>query len=281
MAFWEDLRTRVLEHITASDIAFSIKKKLATTEVSEIAFVKPAYYLGQLSVLTMDFIDYTEKLLDTADGDKPTMLELLLYVRECAKSLALNVKTVSDPLEIAIQMIEEIYEGEELADEESGVESEPGPMVAPPEGSIEEDEDLEGEEPDDEDTLQPEEDEEEDSRENFELQRSNLEEKLIKKLETVDCSKNITEELASSISNIYLECVQHAKDLARLAESIDGDLPGILSVLVDIQYGLDFQLRGLLLEDVEVEEEITFVPGMLTWSSLFLNELTENIIEEY
>ena len=251
MTFWEDLRSKVLEHTTSSDIAFSIKKKLSTTQVNELALVKPCYYLGQLSVLTMDFMDYTEKLLDCPDGDKASIFETLLYVRECGKNLALNVRTLAEPLEIAIQMIDEIYEGEELTEEFYHEEAEPGPMEPPPGGKInlEEEEESGAEETENIDLA-----EDIASREDFLDQRNDLESTLLKKLETVDCSQNTTEELAAVIADAYLECVQLAKDMSRLAQSIDGDLPGILSVLVDIQYGLDYQLRGLLLEDIQLDE---------------------------
>ena len=278
MAFWEDLRSKVLEHTTASDIAFSIKRKLATTQVNELALVKPAYYLGQVSVITMDYMDYIEKLLGCPDGDKASVLETMLYVRECAKNLALNVRTISEPLELALELIEAVYEGEELTEEGYPEEIEPGIMEPPPGGEIQLDED---EELEDSEVISRDIAEDIASREDFSAPRTNLEEDLLRKLETTDCSENITEEMAAVLSDVYLECVQLAKDLARLAESVDGDLPGILSGLVDIQYGLDCQLRGLLLEDVQVEEEISFTPGMLTWSALYLNELTESMVEEF
>ncbi|MCL5774399.1 MAG: hypothetical protein M1536_08525, partial [Firmicutes bacterium] len=60
MSFWEEVRAKVLEHTTSSDLTAGLYKKIASTGSNEMAMVKPTYYLGQISVLTMDYMDFVK-----------------------------------------------------------------------------------------------------------------------------------------------------------------------------------------------------------------------------
>jgi hypothetical protein len=263
MSFWEELRAKILEHTTASDIAANIFEKLASSKANEILLIRPSYYLSQLSVLTMDYINYVERLLNVEDEDYAEFLKVMLYLRENAHSISNNIKEISEPLELAIQVLEESYEGETFEEE------------------VEEEEELEAVETEELEPKEEEEAEEEEKpaeealREDFSADRDGLEESLKVKLRTAKASDRVVEEISRCLADIYLECVYLEKGLAQLDELAPGDLAGLLAILVDLQYGLDFQLRSLLIEDIFVEESPIFNPGFLTWSSHFLQEVTE------
>lgn len=253
--FWEDFRNRVLAQTTSADVANSIYQKVATTGAMGPAIVKPAYYLGHVSALTMDFIDHVERLLNTTDDNCGAMLRAITFMRECCRSIKADIGLAADPMERLITMLEDILEGEEQA--------------------ALEDADLDDADGDDDEV---EEDDEGIEREALAPQRESLQEALRVKLRKGDFSDEIINELAGVISAVYLECVQFARELGRLSRAPDEDTSTIMSILMDLQYGLDAQLRGLLMEDVDISDvEPTYKLGFFTWSAHFMDELMEKL----
>jgi len=272
-SFWEEIRNKVREHTTSADVASRIHQKLASTGVQTPAVTKPAFYLGQLSVLTMDFMDYTERLIELEDRDYAGYLTAVNFLRECGRSISHNISRAAEPLERLIVMTEEILESEEFATLEDEEEDLEGELL---DEEAEADAEAEDEADDDLD-----EDEEGIEREEMSGDREALEEGLRVKLRNDGFSDSVTEALASQISGIYLECVQLARELARLAKAPDEDTSTIMSILIDLQYGLDSQLRGFLVEDVNTSElEPTFSLGFPTWSAHLVAETMELMAEK-
>jgi len=271
--FWEEIRKRVREHTTSADVAAMIYQKIASTGVAGPAIIKPAFYLSQLSVLTMDFIDLVERLQEEEDRNWAALLRCVCFLRECARSMVIHISAVTESLERLITMTEEVLEGEDLAalEEEEADDEEPeeslqaGATEATPSErrteSTEEIEDLHNVE-----------------REEMFPDREKLEETLRVKFRAGGFSDKVVEMTASQIGAIYLECVQFSKELSRLSKAPEQDTSTLMSILIDLQYGLESQLRGLLVEDVNVTEvEPAFALGFFTWSSHFLAELMETI----
>ena len=69
MSFWIELRSRVKERTTSGDIAMRVYQKIATSGVNMLHIVKPSFYIGQISVLTYDYMGYVEKFLSAEDRD--------------------------------------------------------------------------------------------------------------------------------------------------------------------------------------------------------------------
>jgi len=262
--FWDDLRSQVQKHTTAGDITVEIYRKLATSGANQLAIIKPAYYLGQLSIQTHDFMDMVEKILQVKEGELGAYLRLVLYLRESARNLYGSIREISSPLEDLILEFEELFEGEELEEEAELGEAEPEEGEPVPPSADEEDDDEEF-------------DQEESSRDLLLEKREELEEALRVKLRDTGCSARVVEELANRLSLVYLECVQLAWDLGRFNSSHEGDIVNLLSTLIDIQYGLDFQLRQLIWEDLVLDPETTFRPGLLTWAAHFVADCMEKI----
>jgi len=269
--FWEEFKQKVVENTTGSDIAESVLEKLSSSQINPLALLKPGYYLGNLAVLTMDYIGYVEQLLQVRDGDKPALLEKTILIRECGKTIAYSLKETLDPLEIAIQHIEEAYEGYEEETLEDIEDAELAEME-----EEEYDEKSESEEHDHE--KEDETSEEEDYRDDFNEQKEALRQELEVKLRTSDCGELTVKNLAQKISELYLEGVMLNRDLGKISETAEGDLVEMLSILVDIQYSLDEKLRALLLEDYLTEDPL-FSPGLPTVCAQFMNEITESMME--
>jgi len=269
--FWEEFKKKVTDNTTGSDIADQLLGKLSSSMVNPLVLLKPSYYLGNLAVLTMDYIGYVGQLLKVMDGDKPALLEKVIMLRECGKTVGSSLKEILEPLEIAIQQIEEAYEGneeetlEDIEDAELGDTDEEAIAAKIKEEEEEEEDDEEREE--------------EDYRDDFSEQKDALEQELEVKLRTSDCSEMTVKNLAQRISEIYLEGVMLNRDLIKISEVAEGDLIEMLSILVDIQYSLDEKLRALLLEDYLMTEDPLFVPGLPTTCALFMNEITEKMLE--
>lgn len=268
--FWEEIRTKVASRTTSADLAAKVYRKLASTQVQGPALIRPAFLLGQLSVLTMDYMSHVERFLETDAQDWSGLLRTVCFMRECAHSTRRYILEAGEPLERVITMLEEILEGEEAEDL----------------GEDDFEHDLSEAEVDLEAELQGEDGESTDlaienldtniEREAMSDERQALEESLRSKLRAGGFSDNITRNLAAQMAEYYLECVQLAKELSRLSKAPDGDTSTLLSILIDMQYGLDTQLRGILLEEINTSEaEPTFALGFDTWVALFLNELVE------
>ncbi|MCL5773169.1 MAG: hypothetical protein M1536_02160, partial [Firmicutes bacterium] len=192
---------------------------------------------------------------------------MILYLKESAKSIGSNIKEVSEPLEALIQDMEELFEGEEFEEEETEEEAE----------EINE-EDLKEISEEEEDTeikadLEA-------TREDLEGDKEKLNASLKARLGDAGVSDVVSGNLATLMSEIYLECVQYAREIGRLGSAADGDLASILSVMIDLQYGIDLRMRDLILEDLYVDNERNYAPGILTWISHFVHEIMEMINAE-
>jgi len=264
-SFWEDIRKRVVQHTTSADVASMIYQKLASTGVQGPAIIKPSFYLGQISVLTMDFMDHVEQLQEIDDRDWAGYLRSVGFLRECARSIVTNIERSSEPLERLITIVEEILEGEEFAALEDEDELEAAAVKAEEVEAADTADDVEVEDADV-------------AREEMSAEREALEETLRSKFRNAGFGDETGDQLAKSIGNLYLECVQLAKELSRLSKAPDEDTATAMSILIDLQYGVDSQLRSLLVEDVNVADaEPTFNLGFFTWSALLLSELMDKV----
>lgn len=76
-----------------------------------------------------------------------------------------------------------------------------------------------------------------------------------------------------------MECVQYARELSRLSVAGDGDVATMLSILADIQFGIESRMRYLLVEDVS-EDNSSLYPGLISWAGFFLGEIAEKMNAE-
>lgn len=256
---WEDVKTKAKKYSKISDSALDIYKKISSCGANQFFSIKPTFYMGAVYASAMDYINYTEKILTAKEKDFSEFFKLMLYLRECLKNILAHISSLSEPLELLIQHLEEIYEGEESEEYEEYEEDEEIEEVDNDREKIKEDENK---------TY---------SREDFAKQKDELAEKLRLKLKEVCGSENLTIKLSNIMSLIYLECVQFIREASRLNGAHDADIDTILTILVDIQFGLEFQLKNYITEDMTKDENYNFNLGFLVWSAHFLNDLTSNL----
>ena len=278
-SFWQEIRSKVVSHTTSADVADKVYKKLASTHVQGPALIRPAFLLGQLSVLTMDYISHVEHFLQGDAKDWSGMLRTVCFMRECAHGTRRYILEAGEPLERVITMLEEILEGEEvdlLEDEDLEHDIE--------EAEVDVHAEIDGRPPtddDDQDLTSLEAIDSNIEREAMADERNALEESLRSKLRAAEISDSVTRHLATQMAEYYLECVQLAKELARLAQAPDGDTATLVSILIDLQYGLDTQMRRVLLEEINTTDlEPTFTLGFDTWSALLISEILERGSQE-
>lgn len=275
MTFWQDLRKQVGERTTSADITMSLYKKMATSGVNMLGIIKPSFYMGQLSVLSFDYIGYVEKFLASEEGDWGEYLKCILYIREIAKRLLVNIQNAQGPLDLLVRQMEELREGENAPTEEE-MEEEPEPEVLekPDEKDLENI--LEGKEKEPESLMEP-----DISRDDLAQDYENLREELRVKIRNTGTPERVVEELSREIADVYQEAVQFSRELSRLSRCPDGDLHSLMSILVDIQFGLGHEMKKHLFEDILVAEQFEFCPGLLTWSSHLLESISEKVNREW
>jgi len=248
MTFWEELRTQVRERTTAGDISYELFDLITATGVSEVAVVQPTFYMGRFFILTHDFMDFTEKLLD-APADPGHIFSAVLYLRETARTMARMIRHAAEPVEGMMQYLDLVYEE----------------SMAP---ASEEEEVHEHEHEHD----HAEEEEE------FAAERDALRQSLKVKLREARLSDKVVEELSKRLADTYHGCVRFARALRQLKDrDPEVDLPGFLAVLVETQYVMDTFLRRLLVEDVFLEETPTFTTGLMPWISHAIEELARQV----
>jgi hypothetical protein len=265
MSFWEEIRSKVREHTTASDISESIYRKLATSGINQMPLIKPSFYLGRLSTETFDFMETVEKFLEAPENDLGTCFRHVIYLRECARALHADINEVDVPLELLIEEMEELswdeFEEEEEEFEEEGDE---------PAGVAEEE--AEESEEEEEGPLA--------SRDDLTSNKEEMDTALRSKLLNMGISEVVSRKLALRMAEVYLECVQFTRELKRLSETGDEDIETMLSIMVDLQYGLHSRIRYLLFEDISFDDETNLYPGLVSWSAFFLEEVAEKLNEE-
>ncbi|MCE1248989.1 MAG: hypothetical protein LWY06_20315 [Firmicutes bacterium] len=274
MTFWNDVRNKLKQKTTACDITVDIYKKVASSGVNMLGIIKPSFYLGQMSVLTLDFLGYVENFLTAEDGDWGEYLKFMLYLRESSKRLLVNIQNLNGPLSSLINMTEEIFEGENDADDDLDDDAEPEPIDDKYKVTIEEMNEKKDSEPTGLEEINV-------TREDMASDYETLREELKVKIRSAEVPEKVVNALSKEIADVYQECIQLAKELYRLRNCPDGDVSTLLSILVDIQYGLCHEMNRHLLEDVMVEEQFQFDPGILTWTAHFLAEFSEKFNEEY
>ncbi|MGI5845485.1 MAG: hypothetical protein ACOX9B_15120 [Candidatus Xenobium sp.] len=247
MTFWEELRIQVRERTTAGDISYELFDLITATGVSEVAVVQPTFYMGRFFILTHDFMDFTEKLLDTP-ADPGHIFSAVLYLRETARTMSRMIRRAAEPVEGMMQYLDLVYE------ESLGPDSEEEEEVHEHDHAEEEDE--------------------------FAAERDALRQSLKVKLREARLSDKVVEELSKRLADTYHGCVRFARAL-RLLKTRDPevDLPGFLTVLVDIQYVMDMLLRRLLVEDVFLDETPAFTTGLMPWISHAIEELAQQITQ--
>jgi len=270
---WNDIRNQVQEQLTTASMSAKIYRKIASSKTNSLAIIRPSYYLSHISTLVMDYITFVDRFLAIPEREWESYLTYILYIKDCCRNISVSIREIAEPLEILIENLEEIFESEEFAEETDDMEEEE--PSRPPES-----ESAPGEvEP--EDSVPADDESHEFVRDTYTADRDALEENLRVKLRNeIGISERIGRELAKKLSEAYLECIQYLRSQKRLLKSPDGDVSSILSILIDMQYGLEDQMRRLLLEDFFIEDLPSYTPGLNTWIAHFLDELTEMINSE-
>jgi len=273
---WEDIRKKVTARATVAMLSEKIYKKICSTRINSLAIIRPSYYISHISEQMMDYITFVDRFLLIPEREWESYLRLILHIKDCCRSISISILEITEPLEILIENMEEAFESEEFAEDTDDMSEEeeepsvpsPEPMekVAPGEGGegsslSEESHEL--------------------VREAYTQDKDQLDETIRVKLrDEIGISDRITKELARKLSDVYLECIHYLKSMLRLENAPDGDVSSILSILIDMQYGLDDQLRRLLMEDFFIEDLPSYSPGLNTWVAHFLDELTEILNSE-
>jgi hypothetical protein len=269
MIKWEEIRLQVAEKVATAEMAGKIYKKISTTKINSLAIIRPSYYLSYISTLVMDYITFVDRFLQIPEREWESYLKYILYIKDCCRNISVSIREIGEPLEILIENLEEIYESEEFAKESEESEEEEEPAAE------------ESKEKTKEERVPADDSSHEVVREAFTADREALEENLkVKFRDEIRISDRIGKELATKLSQVYLECIQYLRSMRRLQVSKDGEVSSILSILIDMQYGLDDQMRRFLLEDFFIEDLPTYEPGLNTWIAHFLDELTEMINSE-
>jgi len=260
--FWDAYRNRVLSGTTAADAACMIHQKVASTGVMLPAITRPAHYLGHMSTLTADFVNHVERLIETPVESSAMLLRSVAFLRETCRHMRYDITCVADPLERLLTMLEDVIEDEETVErEDADIEASPETVAAAANARA-----------------AAEQDEEEIEREALFPNRDRLEEALRVRLRANDFSESVIVETSRAIGSVYLECVQFARELERLSNTADEDTSAVMSVLMDMQYGLDSQLRGLLMEDIDTSDfEPTYRLGFFVWTAHLVAELMEKM----
>lgn len=244
MSFWEELRQQVKEHTTAGDLCYQFHGRLAATPVNEMAVIRPTFFLSQFSVQTHDYMDLVEKLLGAGESDLRAHLTGLLYLREAARSLARLIREASEPLEIMIACLEELYEARQAVEE--------------------------GEEA-------HEEEEGEETGDDFAAEKTQLEALLRSRFSALGLADSVGNELSARLAEVYRSCVRLARAEKALTVADPEDLEEMLTVLTEMQYIIDFEMRKVLLEEIFLDETPTFVSGLFTWMSHAVEELVRRV----
>jgi hypothetical protein len=242
-----------------------------------LAIIKPSFYIGQLSVLTEEYMSYVERFLDSEDRDWGGYVKFVIYIREISSKLLDEINKLQDPLNKLIHLLEEIYEGEQSnLNDEYDEDLEPEIIEEPDnlEKVLDESEEIEESE-------QAENIVNDASREDMVEDYEELNEELRVKLRQADIPMLVEKELAKVIDDMYLECIQLAKELIRLNRMPDGDIITLMSILVDIQYGMCHEMKRYLMEDIFIEDIFSFEPGILTWTARFLANFSDKINQEW
>ncbi len=278
MSFWNEMREELKNRRTASDVTMEVYQKIAASRVNMIAVIKPSFYIGQLSLLSLDFMGYVEKFLNAEESDWGEFLKFILYIRESTKRLLFNVQNLQGPLTELIRMLEEIYEGERNSpDEDYEDELDAEPVEKPENMNLD---DMLNEDDDGKDTEDMEPSYAAVSREEMVEDYEAFMEELRVKIRQSEVPDRVINELSREIADVYQECVQLRKEIFRLMKVPDGDISTLLSILVDINYGLCYEMKRHLLEDVVVEDRFKFDPGLLTWTAHFLSDFSDKINDE-
>ncbi len=268
---WNDIRSQVQAQLTTAGMSAKIYRKIASSKTNSLAIIRPSYYLSHISTLVMDYITFVDRFLAIPERDWESYLTYILYIKDCCRNISVSIREIAEPLEILIENLEEIFESEEFADDSDDLEEDEEPSLPSASESAADENEPEIPPPSSDDSH-------EFVRETFTSDRDALDENLRVKLrDEIGISERIGKELAKKLSEAYLECIQYLRSTNRLLQSPDGDVSSILSILIDMQYGLDDQMRRLLLEDFFIEDLPSYTPGLNTWIAHFLDELTEMI----
>ena len=278
MSFWNEMREELKSRRTASDVTMEVYQKIAASRVNMIAVIKPSFYIGQLSLLSLDFMGYVEKFLNAEESDWGEFLKFVLYIRESTKRLLFNVQNLQGPLTELIRMLEEIYEGERNSpDEDYEDDLDQEPVEKPENMDLD---DILSEVDDKKESEDAEPSFAAVSREEMVEDYEAFMEELRVKIRQSEVPDRVVNELSREIADVYQECVQLRKEIYRLMKVPGGDISTLLSILVDINYGLCYEMKRHLLEDVVVEDCFKFDPGLLTWTAHFLSDFSDKINDE-
>ena len=277
MSYWKRTKEKLEQMPNGCETTTMVYKKVAASGVNMLSVIKPSFYLGQLSVLASDYMRYVDRFLESDDRDWGEYLKFTLYIREISKRLVVNVQTLNGPLTELITAIEEILEGERIEDEDYGEEKEPEALEEP------DNLDMMNEDGDEDDSGADEEHEGELKilREELQADYETFKEDLRVKIRSAQVPPRIVNDLSKVIADVYLECIQLLRELERLSRYPEGDLSTLLSILVDIRYGLSTEMKRHLYEDIVVEDQFQFNPGLVTWTAHFLASFSEKINEEW
>ncbi len=276
MSYWQRVRDKLSQAPGGCDVTTMVYKKTAASGVNMLTIIKPSFYLGQLSNLVADYMRFVDRFLASGERDWGEYLKFTLYIREIAKRLVVNVQSIQGPLTELIIAVEELLEGERTEDEDYGDEAEPEEIEEPDSLNLVNDEEGDSRSSEDEP-----EGELKILREELQADYDALREDLRVKIRSAQVPPRVVEELSRVIADVYLECIQLMRELERLSRYPEGDLSTLLSILVDIRYGLSTEMKRHLFEDIVVDDRFMFDPGLVTWTAHFLANFSEKINEEW
>ncbi len=234
---WEEVRQRVLAQPRSGQTVETLVARLRDAGVDGLLPVRSLCHLVTVANLTADFMDYVERLGN--GSGKTHVAGMLLCLRESGRTLFRTLDDMSMGLEQLVSALED-----QLLPE---LQNQP-------------DRDDEGVE---------------DSAEREALQASTeaLQAGLANRLASEGFPHGQTQPLARCMAESYAECVQFHRELERLGTVPAADLEAVMSVLLDLQYSVDVQLRRLLNDDVATDGGHAFSVGLLNRVASFLSQL--------
>jgi|GEM_PF-5742154 len=261
--WWQEVRGKVREKRLAPDIAYSIFDKLLTTNCHYLLAIRPAYHFGFLYNLIVDYLKLVDLIIgEVEEGDKNKLISLLLYLQSACENIMEEINKFSPHLTHLIERVFVLYNEREAEKKEKASDTE---MIA--ERGLSEEEE---EEPEDFSFDM----DSEKLREDLYEEKDKLAELLTSRFMWTNAPSEIINITANRIAEIYLEGIQFLRNLKRIINVSENDIETIMVALIDLSYGLEWKFRYLISNDIVSDEGFKFTPGILTWSSLLLTELT-------
>lgn len=271
MKIFQDVLDNNLFDRSSSNCFFKIYKKFSCYHLNEFSMIKPSYYLSEILLKVLDMINLMNRFLCMTEKDYGEAFKIILCIKENAKTLNGLIDNADRPLEFLIQDLEEYFEGEEFDDFEEENENE----------DIDESIEEELKKADKNHTEKYSIQVKGLNRDEVNEIQYKISKKFTAKLNELEAEKWLVESFSANLSGLYVELVLLYRDILSIMELPENeDIADILSILVDIQFGLSEQVKKLLVEDIYESEEINFEPGLFTYTAHFLNQILSDFQKE-